>query len=460
MCAFSAQDLYSMLALLPATYFLCYCFSLYRCSKKSMTGWIINFCGFLRYVFLPITFCKEPVYGFSKYSCTNRNTMDLALWLMAYELVFISAFLEMITHFERKKFTFSFAEKNTNPLVNVKNNRFWGICIFIVAATVLTILEPSALNQISFFAISSNTGGRLGAISQNASTLTQIARQIFVVGILSLFVVTVSKIKERSTLKNKQRSLLISLLLAGLCTSMVISEQRSSQIYCAFASIILLSRLYPAHKKKIVKFIFIIGVAVVGMLTLYKTFYAFKYSSYIEAIAHSDSTFWETMSENAEIYLLGPQTVASSLDFSKVCNVTIKQIVYDLMRPFIGLSFFVKNTGHMLTSERYNLFITRYAVSGYLLPLTGNAYCFLGFLLSPILICCIYTIAVKLEKAMMKSNSEYATFFLAYVYIRMASCMVCSNLATILVASSSVLISAGMVYLFQKILETVLRRAN
>ncbi len=458
-CAFKNPQHYEILFILPLIYIVCCitCFQIYQ--KKSLTCLFLHICAFLRYVVLPFFYAFNPVYGFDDYQCTNSQILNKAIVLMAYELLVVSVFLILyyLSHNVQNINQFLIEQKNT---LGVKQkNKFLGVVIFLIVSVLLLLRYPSALKQINFVFLQSNTDNRVGSIASNAGTMDMLIRQVLLIAILSFFVLIVTKLKESAKISSN-KALIISLLLAALCTCIIVSEQRSSQIYCAFAAIILLIRLYPEKRKLIIYSLLSICILVVLFLTIYKTFFAFKYDSYLDAIK-SEGIDLKDISTSLEIYLLGPQTVASSIEFSAKGGFTFEQFFYDIGRSFIGISFFVKNNSSHITSEQFNLFISNgSSISGYLLPITGNAYCFVGFLLAPFLICIIYWLALKMEKLFLKSKTEYITFFSAYIYIRLATCIIFSNLATVLNVISSILLSAGLVYLFQKIIDLITNRTK
>jgi hypothetical protein len=448
-CFIADSECYEWLFVLPFTY--CICSMILLTQRMSLTGTIINLCAFLRYVLIPIMQSLFPVYGFSSFSCTDTETINKAIALMCYELIVITIFITIYLQLHRNVESLS-KQDHEDVILNrfdTSHNHYGAILIFIVFSVLLVCVSPVTLQQISFIAIRSNTTSRIGSVSASSSTLDMIARQFFVIGFLSLFVICVLKLKQ-SKLK-ETTALNISLLCAAACTSIIISEQRSSQVYCAFAAIILLIQVYPQKKKKIIRTIGIVFIIVILLLSAYKTFYAFKYGSYSAAIANSNFSPY-SITQTLEIYLLGPQTVASAIKFNMAYPSfsSIGQLFYDICRSTIGISFFVKDGGRALTSAQYNLFVTRGAsTSGYLLPITAQGYIVFGAVFAPILICLCIWLAFKIEKKMFNSKSAYVTFFSAYVYVRLATCIISSNLNTVLNAISSILISAGLIYLIQ-----------
>ena len=449
-CLLNPQTTYVYVVILPLFFIVCFVFLLMPSCKKSLTAKIATFCLFLRYSALPAVQSINPVYSFSSYSCTDEKIIGKAVSLMCYELIVLSAFIALYTYTHKKVDTTNLKlNSNDNRFIKQKN-RYSAIFLFSIVAIILGILNPKVIKQISFIFIKSNSDGRMGQISASSNSIDMIMRQIFVIGVLSLFVITVVRLKNKYYQRFPKMVIRLSLVGALCCTCMIIAEQRSSQIYCAFASIILLIQLFPKEKNKITK-IMIGGAAIVLiMLTIYKTFYAFNYDSYADAIANSSSDMSDLV-QTMEIYLLGPITVASAIEFGAIYSgLSLGQLLFDIGRSTIGVSFLVKSQNFVMTSASYNLFVTAgRSASGYLLPITGQGYIFLGFILSPILICiCIY-FAFRCERLMFSSKSAYVVYFSAYVFIRLSTCMVSSNLNTVLNAVSSIMISAGVIYIMQ-----------
>ncbi|SDP03273.1 hypothetical protein SAMN04515624_105179 [Eubacterium maltosivorans] len=459
-CLFFGKGVYQYVGFLPLTFFSCYLLILFSEVRKSFTVKIISLCAFLRYVVLSVFQSICPVYTFSRYTTQNVDLIFKAIALMCYELVFVSIFI---------KFYFSIKHSNgfEKPVSMQVEQRFTSgrnkyglIFIFSMCAILYSMINPDLMSQISFLVIKSNTSVRMGQNAAGSSSGDMILRQVFVTAVLSMFVIVITLLRTRIYKKHPKLSFHCSLLLAVLCTCMIVSEQRSSQVYCAFAAVILLIQLYPEKKRRIITIIGAAAGVVLVMLSIYKTFFAFMYSTYADALINSNMGL-ESVVQNLEIYLLGPVTVASAIQFASVgaFNFSLSQLLFDFGRSTIGVSFFFKGSDKILTSEAYNQFITGGgANSGYLLPITGQGYEFLGFIFSPVLICLFFYLAFKIEKIMFKSNSTYIIFFVAYIYIRVATCMVSSNLNSVLVALSTVMVSAGVIFLLQYFLTIIKKR--
>lgn len=428
-----------------------------------MTVVIIAICAALRYVLLPIMHSISPVYSFSRFTVNDIDILNDAIILMCYELFFVSIYLFVYINRKRKKILINNDLKHDGKEFDFEHNRYGIVLLFsMVAIMFIAFSYPQVLSQISFMSIRVNTAQRIGLLAAKSSSFDSIMKQVFVTALLSLYVVAITAVKKRIYPRNPQFAFSISMLFTLLIIGVIVSEQRSTQVYSAFAGVVLMTQLFPEKKKTTAWIIGSFAVFILTVLSIYKVFYAFKYESYADALRHSNYAI-EEFTKDLEIYLLGPVILASSLLFSKTKEFIfdIKQLLYDFGRSTIGISFLLKNTNSILTSEAYNLFISNGIYkSVYLLPITGQGYAFFGFILSPMLICIFYSVAIRLENVIKTSKSTYVVFFVSYAYIRIATSMVSANLNSVVVASSTVAISAGSIYLGQKIFDNLFVRTN
>lgn len=452
-----------LLVLLPITYIACYIVFLGRLCQKSMTVKIITICAALRYVLLPLMHSISPVFSFSRITINHISILNGAIGLMCYELVFVSVFLWVfINRKRRRRLTDNSVERNVEKDFDFEHNRYGIVFLFSLVAIVSVAFYPQVLSQISFLSIRVNTAQRIGLLVAESSSFDSIMKQVFVTAILALYVVGVTSIKRNIYPRNPKSAFGISLFLTLSIIGLIVSEQRSAQVYSAFAGIVLMTQLYPERKKTIARIVGVFAVLVLAILSVYKVFYAFMYDSYAEALRNANYAT-TGFTKDLEIYLLGPVTVASSMMFAEIKTIsfTLAQLLYDFGRSTIGISFLLKDSELILTSEAYNQYVTNgIAKSGFLLPITGQGYAFFGVILSPVLLCLFYSVAIRLEEKIKSSKSTYAVFFVSYAYIRLATCMVSANVNSVVVASSTVAISAGTIILCQKAFDSLVRASK
>ena len=190
------------------------------------------------------------------------------------------------------------------------------------------------------------------------------------------------------------------------------------------------------------------------ILTVYKTFYAFNYSSYSAALSAA-SIGTKTITYNSELYCLGPLHYTSIVELGFWNETfTLSRLLFGLFRTVMGTNLLVKSINMNTTSMVFNEFVSGNTMNtGYLLPITGIGYFYFSPILAPIITCGVYRIASKLEYRIKKTKSAFALFFMTYVYVRMATCIVATNINTILSMSSMILLTAGLIAIANKIIK-------
>lgn len=437
-------DIYRMVVLLPIAYCFLFVLLLYPTAirSKSFTVIIFIICCFLRYVLHPVLLSLYPIYGFSHFVNFDIKSIDAAILLMTYELVVCSCFLRLVCL--KSKTTGTNGERELGfPNGNV------AMIMFVLFSLVILLVAPEVLKRISFFVLKASTDKRVSFIE--TSTLLYVGEQIFQIGRLTLYILTVVFCKDKFNASNKKRYFIIALVVTILNLGVIIGEARSTQVQFAFAAIYLLSQLFPEKKKTIVKSISIAALSIILLMTLYKHLGVFLYDSYSSAIA-STKRDMHAITLASEVYLLGPQTVASTMMLKyQGVNFGLKQLFFDFVRSFMGLNFIAKTIDMKTTTVIYNLFVTNgRATNGYLVPITAQGYLHFGWILSPIVICLFLRLSLYLEDILRRSDSAYTVFFVTYAFARTSTCIIFSNINTVITMGSKLLLSAGCLHLFQK----------
>lgn len=435
----NAPTAYDFLFLLPMAYFVTYFFG-QRFAPKWITYKIVMFTAFLRYVLLPCLISYEPNYRVGSYICTSPDAINSAILYQCYELVFIFVFFCILG---AKKKSFSYT------VLPLKSSNF-AIKTYLALSAIVLILNPSVFEHVNFFRLDASTGQRVG--EEEISTSLYILRQLLVTSVLLAFVLFSTYFCRFYKSSGNRKYIYMNIILAIFCISMIIGEQRSNQVYTAFATIFVMRGIYPDEKKKITTILLGAAFLVLAMLSIYKTFYAFNYDSYYEAVVASNAD--NLLSYQGELYLLGPISVAASFDMMNTLDYSFVTFIFDFFRSIMGLNFLVKDFDIESSSVMFNKFVSSgQATNGILLPISCHGAMFFSCIFGPALICFFYRIALYLEKLMYKSRYLFVQFFSAYVFIRFSTCLVSSNTNTLLTMGSLVFIFVVPIYLFQKMLE-------
>lgn len=438
---------YELLSIHPLIYSIVFNLILFPIiiSKKSYTVIIFSICSSLRYILLPILLSIYPNLGISSFYMNDPNILNRSILFMAYELIVYGLYF-MYFFFLKGRFV---KEKKQikEKILYLKDGNIV-IYIFIIFFIITMIIFPQTLNTVNFFIMKAGTDTRVGA--NELGTFDLLLRQIFVIGQLSLYIVIINYLSKKYKKYESVKFVYIALLVSIFNLGIIVGEQRSTQVYFTIASIYVLRNQFYKHKNLISKVIILSGILMIFSMTIYKHTYAFKYDSYIEAMMSSNIDM-EEISKTAEIYLLGPQSVAASISMKDAYSeFSIDRLIFDFMRSFIGLNFLVKNSSMMSTSNIFNLYVTGgKSISGYLLPIGAQGYIYFGYLLGPLLMILMINISLHIENIFTRSESLYVSFFALYMFSRVSTCIISSNLNSVITSSSLIISSAGIIYLIQ-----------
>lgn len=409
---------------------------------RSSTILLLSVCVILKYIVTPFFYCLYPINSFSYYSPHNLKNINYGIILMIYEVIAVSfstCFFAKKDFINNKKVTIE-----TNQRDEIIYSKNGVVIVFVFFATAIFLLFPISRNGLSFLMLKANTGVRVSSLE--SSSLSVLLREFVLIGFYSAFAI-ISVVCAKKYLKSKSKLyILVALLSAILVTSIIVSEARSSQIYCGYACITLLGVLFPESKERIKRILIGVIISIVLVLSIYKTFYAFKYQSYFDALS-STSLSANMITYNLEAYCLGPLHYTAIVDLGFWNDTfSLSRFVFGILRTIMGTNLLVKSIDMNTTSMVFNEFVTGNRMNtGYLLPITGVGYFYFSPILAPVITCLVYRIASKLEYKMKKARSFFSLFFMSYVYIRVATCIVFTNINTILSMSSMILLTAGII---------------
>lgn len=442
---------YEFIIFFPLVYMLCYLLfvSPVMLKKKSIVSYIFAFYGFLRYIITPFLIAIAG-NGQAAYFLTNNTTaIQKASFLMIYELIAMSIFLYLFSASKRSYIL----RNNMNSKVILKGRKF--IYFFIgLLSLLLIVLTPSIRDNLSFLIIGTNTGSR---VNEDISSSLMLIRQIILTAIVMGYVTIVSILHERYMKNGRQKYFYWAIMIALINVSVIVGERRIMQVYTAFASTYVLITLFPEYRKKAIKLIMTATIVVVGLMSIYKFFDAFLYNSYIEALKYSSfdiSNFTRLM----QAYFFGPQNVAKSVEIASTGLQPITRLFYDVARSTMGINFLVKDI-MFTTSDVFNSFIyDRYVPSGHPVSGIGYGHMYFGYLISPLLSVVMLSVAISIEKLLVRTTSLEMKYIWAYILIRLSTPF--SAIPSKINVGSLILLSWGVVYLLANLIRIITSRKN
>ncbi|MGX9133224.1 hypothetical protein ACWV26_02440 [Rummeliibacillus sp. JY-2-4R] len=432
---------------LPIGFYIAYLLFLQKAifGNKSIVATIFSILSFFRYIVLPLTVSLTQNYGIGYIHISNDTYYHKAFALMIFELFVISIIIYLYTNRYRNAFTF----KRTTAL-KLYGTRFI-YCLFLGVAILIYLAYPGATEMLQFLKINI-TGER---IVEEISTTDMIVRQILTTATIIFYLICLDHFHKLYERTKSSRYVYFSVIISVIQISIIIGERRSFQLYTTFIVLYILLKIYKNHKRKITLIIVSSASLVLIGMSIYKFLYAFEYNSYFEAIQQSDKNY-SNFANYLQLYLLGPQNIAITLEFAENVNTNISNLLFDLCRSTIGLSFLVKNLDVINTTALFNSYIYGGETNtGHLISSIGYGYIYFGFLLSPIFSGIITVFALTIEKAFKKADSYEVVYLLGYILIR-AMMGIFTAITALLNIVSLMFISLGIVYLVARIAHILL----
>lgn len=375
---------------------------------RSITYCIIIALIAIRYVITPFISWYSGYYNDIINRINDQLLYDTCLSLIA-ELLLVVLFCLVVF----SSATSSFSGLKCKEIALNGSPAFY--CI-IGGVSLLIVLSLGARLNINFVFISANSGER---IDESISTLDQLLSQIANSGLTFLFL-SFAMFCFNHYEKVQQKEYVVSALVAALIlVCFIFGERRSSIMYTAFASAVVLVRLFPRYNKPIMKAFLLILVIVVGLMSIYKVSYAFLYNSYIEALSNSNINLYD-LARDFDMYFGGVGSVAENYAYLSKLDLGLENLVFDIARSTFGINVLLKNSGSTV-SEIYNSFIySGLQSTGHLITSTSYGSIILGPIIGSSATLINILIAYKLEICYRRSSSVEYLYILSYVYLRFA----------------------------------------
>ena len=397
---------YDKLCLFPFVYMLLSIYTIKILNEKKRfykTTSVFLFIQWLRLVLLPLI---GSVSGYFDYygSYSDEESVDLAIYLVLLETVitfcisimFISTNREIITNDKIYRlrgskyvyFIFVLIAAATYAFSNAKNYHFF----------MLNLSESRLSTSIG------HEGNVLGAIIDYGLTILVI---------LLLYYCYKNYIKSCCF-----RYVLFGLTVASIRLSLISSEGRMSQLYLLGVFLMILPNMFKKYKNIIIKYILLIATVIIGLMTVYKTYYAFLYSSYLEAI-QANSFRLQGVASQIDIYFYGVKTISKNLYFCLNSDISISQFFIDTLKNTFGIHYLFKNNTYT-TIENYNLFLySGDSTSGYLFSSLAYGYLMFGVIIAPFASAANVFLTYIVEKYMSRITDLDIYYIFCIIYTRM-----------------------------------------
>lgn len=432
---------YELLWIHPLIFSIVYMFiyiPMIRLDKFKVTVYSVIVLSWLRCVAIPVTSALSGVYNGVSYIYVSKESIEFAILLVAFELIVTSIVLYILvnTNKDYKKI------KNSKDFVLELKGSKKVYILYILFAIVIYILIGRNLNIVNFLVISPTEGERQGDI---LNTNLVLIRQIIICATVFLFAYMVDILKHKYDKSRNIKYVYYSILFGIFNICIIVGERRSVQIYTCLVVLSILLSAFKNHKRKIIFFIVSSAGVVLLLMSIYKHFSAFIYGSYIDAIKSNPLDIGE-IATMLQSYFFGTQNVATAIEFKKVCNLNILNMLYDFGRSTFGLSFLLK--GDMsVTSQYFNMYIySGTQNTGHIISGVSYGYIYLGTILSPFIVSMNMYVCIKLESWLSKINSYELIYIIGYVLVRFSTNIYVSS-PQLINLSSIMFVSCGLIYI-------------
>ena len=293
-----------------------------------MTICIVFVIQFIRCVLLPVFGVLSGVY--SSLNFENSSYVE-AYWLMLTEEIFIWLVCFFIANQKKKQ---------TNHKVFSLSGTYILYIVLALFAVIYYMLFGHGQKVFSFIML--DTSARVG--DSNTGT-SNILTSIISTAMTFMAIAFITKCHEKYLKKSERRYVYLAIFIACIMLCFIIGERRSHQIYLMFAYGGLLIALFPNYKKRIIKYVGIVALSILALMSIYKFSYAFLYGSYVEALKQSSFSLADTV-RTFDSYFFGFSVLNKNIYFINSYEMPFSQFLLTLDAIFLGYIIFLKIIFH------------------------------------------------------------------------------------------------------------------
>lgn len=404
---------YENIGILPIIFTIVY-FVIFRIALKSkykftVVGIVII--QWIRFVLMPLVISLSDGNIGMYYFSPERKTLELAMNIMIYELIFTSILLIIIISLMEKYFPVK------SVLTQVKllgNQKIYFLFVLFSIAVFLTVGQNINLINLIFIPVDESSPERVGDAT---NSLIILAQQIVLIGYFLVFLLLTNYFFRLYRKSNNILYVYMNIIIALFSVSIIIGERRSAQLYIALATIWILINTYPKFKKSITMSVGGVALSIIGLMSIYKFFGAFLTGSYADAMSTANIDMsW--LSQTLQIYFFGPENIAVALEFHFNNNVNVYHVILDTIRSTFLVNTIVPDD-YLTVSQRFNYDIYHGTqISGHLISAAAYGYMMVGLIGVPIFAVLNIIMSVIIENRMYAVKSLEMKFFLTYILAR------------------------------------------
>lgn len=418
---YSSHSGYELLFLLPFSYTI-FVFLSRLLFKHSYSVFYLFFTliSFLRYIILPFFIVYSGYYGGTSIVPPQPSSYRIAIILMCYELIISIILVYILEKRIKKKHSINRGGIDHNLSLSQSNGTTNGILskkypIYYIAIILLLLFfifnrswQSITHNVLSDSFVTDAIGG--SDFDTGSNMLSGMLFQL-----LKSFLFIIISFKVIQKLNKKKGFNLWSaiglMIIIALNTALIFGLNRMKLVMTFFTSIIFLWN-YSIQKGKLIIFIipaFFIGGFVLDRVTEARQYYTFT----------DNKTVSNT--HTLQVYLGGPYNVAIAVEMANNQDIPsgIANLVFDFLRPMLGVNSLVKDWDMEYSNEHFN---KRYHLSDHMsqiIPMIGQGNHYFGPIFAPILGCFFIWLSYFIMNWSLNNNNPFRYYFSLMVVLRM-----------------------------------------
>lgn len=397
------------LFLLPFFYGLLFLIlpNLWNYSKGNIGMSILNIVIFTRYVVAPFFNALSINMPNIRGVIPSTNGMHYGLIIMIIEL-FTTFFIVQI--FARRMYNVN--DYRTNSFQSFKPFKSKFVLYSILSLSIgLLIVFPQIRERYNFFIVT-DTISKISLDLPFSGFIILIADLFFIV----FPIVMLDFFKKKYENNKRFRYVFYSLISILPSITFFKGTSRFSVIIPTVAFLVILIKLYPKYKNRLITSIGIVLLIVFLSVTLYKQF------GYVQGKEFEASLDVNEVSYNFDAYMSGPDNMGRVVDLEQThgTNITSETLKNDILNNVAILSTFADSNDTTSSWFNYHLYgHTRTADQ--IVPLSGQSYLHFGPIGTPLFLIITLIIMMYFDSRIRHENRiEYVYL---YVYITMYSSM-------------------------------------
>lgn len=406
-------DGYELLWLLPFSFFIMSLFSIgiVKNSQSNVTMLIIWGGYIIRFILTPLSLLFGN-YRIIFFQTVSSNQLESAILLMVYEIFIVFSLLALYLRFSRNIHLIDRMQSKIN--VEKFNNRRVHYVLFLLTlfCILVFIYIPELKNSFTWiFAdgkeISNIRYDVYGLENIGGFNRVLVSLFIFIFNIIRYLIPVYLLNYVYSKFKRTKFTFVISLIICML-PFFVINESNIQPFIGLIINIIMMTKLDPENKNKIIKLYLIIG----GVLL-----FSILFSKLLLLEEWQNTSGIEGISLTLNAYFPGVGNVAAAFNIDETNK--LRTLFYDFINTIPFKNSIFPNITPKIVSLTH-LFNSNNGTLGNIIPHISGARYYLGFILAPFLpgIVSLYSIRIK-EKAD-ASRDYWNYFFYVFYSIRIA----------------------------------------